>query len=1181
MRKFLIVGCGGSGGETLRYLIDQLRADLRARGIGSLPDAWQFVHVDVPLVAEGTESQLGNILSMGGRYVSFATPAGNYETAALNVEAKLGQGASANYAPLLGWAPRDKAKANGVPVKDGAGQYRAIGRMLTLSKLNDLHRGLLAAHSAAMSPTAWGEIPPADRGGDTVVPIIVGSMAGGSGASMFLDVARILGLVPNIDPASMGCFLYTADVFTSLPESQRTNVEGNAMGALSEIIAAIARSSDGFDKEALSAFGISSGYGDTPAFGRIIPVGLRVGGSGALFGDGRPSGVYRGIARALAAIMTSETASMQYIKGFLENPTPLMTTSERFGWKTNPSDLPFAGMGFSTLSLGRDRYLDYAAQRLSRSAVDHLVEGHEDPTSQLPGTEQLRILMDNQWAVSTQAIGLPSPGEAVPAWFQNVAFPRIQWEAAARDATEVIAASMGSTGSAPAGTWLATVQANAGTVRGAITGSVQRAAYTWAEQWAGQLERATKAEFLRVTSAFGLPYGRELMSRLRVQCDQVIGALAQAGSGATSIDPVAGDPGVQGQAQALGKQAIGAEHALAKIYRRGIQATTEKRLRLEAADLAARVLQSYASDVLGALETAANDALAGLEQARASAATPKAGLAQLHSTIYKDWPDESSRVPLRFDQAHNEVLLTTSEQFPQQFVADVAAAGGGSTYTEGIRVVRTEVLSGIWETAGARADHPVIDQVGHWRASVLTRDALSGQPTPPAKPKYVLALSPKDIVRRAAARLSSPGDVFERFSGQSIAEYLNDGSVAAVELDRRRGAFIDSFIKALALARPLVGVDPQMALRLHSIDMTYTYAFSEIPLDGASEVADGLRSYVTSAPDIDDQVTDSLDQAFQGDTSRAGKIAVFGGYPKISPLCYSSLLSSIKQRWAQSPQSFQRSLWLWKRTKPLAASLAMSPAEAERVVAGWYLGRLLGLVRQPDIGSPQVATTNGWVSVGPYLESEEAAVHGPMDVLAGVMMSHAWAIARCAGDPDLSPLIPFEAIREFADETQSTQAFVSTDQLRGTKLLAAAFRDQPLRSKEGVLPSDPLSPVLAGAGAAPPEGAISLAPPPPPGSVSGSPTRELVVARHAALVRWIEELQQFYLGQGYVRKGDDGVFRAHVTSMAAVVQAPLSAELAPVAMRALDLLRRMADAALDLDSGGPIDDKHHGGGIFV
>ena len=48
MRKFLVVGCGGSGGSTLAFMMDQLKSELAARGIDSIPAGWQLVHVDVP-----------------------------------------------------------------------------------------------------------------------------------------------------------------------------------------------------------------------------------------------------------------------------------------------------------------------------------------------------------------------------------------------------------------------------------------------------------------------------------------------------------------------------------------------------------------------------------------------------------------------------------------------------------------------------------------------------------------------------------------------------------------------------------------------------------------------------------------------------------------------------------------------------------------------------------------------------------------------------------------------------------------------------------------------------------------------------------------------------------------------------------------------------------------------------
>lgn len=89
MRKFLIVGCGGSGGATVRLLMDQLQADLRPLGITELPAAWQFVHVDVPVDPDKGPGQLPDIVRMGGAYQSFSSPGNTYSATASNVELSL------------------------------------------------------------------------------------------------------------------------------------------------------------------------------------------------------------------------------------------------------------------------------------------------------------------------------------------------------------------------------------------------------------------------------------------------------------------------------------------------------------------------------------------------------------------------------------------------------------------------------------------------------------------------------------------------------------------------------------------------------------------------------------------------------------------------------------------------------------------------------------------------------------------------------------------------------------------------------------------------------------------------------------------------------------------------------------------------------------------------------------
>ncbi len=1149
MRRFLIVGCGGSGGRTVRLLIDQLSADLRARGIGQLPDAWQFVHIDVPVDPDKGPAPLGSIRDLGGQYVSFSSPTNTYLATAGAVEAQLGAKGN-NFAPLMGWAPRDRETANGIPVNNGAGQYRAVGRMLTLPRLTALHETLVTAQARAVAPNAWGDIPRREQTSNVIIPIVVGSMAGGSGASMFLDVCRVLGSLPGVKPQNIGCFLFTADVFAELTAGQRANVEGNAMGTMPEILGAITRLSEPFDRETYQRLGVPFTSGNPP-FGRVFPIGRRIGGDGAYFGDGSSDGVYRGIARALAGTMISEAATSQYVDFMLGNPQPLDSMSSRFGWRADRRALPFGSLGFASLSLGRDRYLDYAAQRLSRSASDHLVDGHLNPSSQLPGNEQLRMLLDNQLGASLNAMGLPQPGQQVPDWFQSVAFPRPHWEAAARDAAAPGVAMMGNSGSAPAAQWVSTVASSVGALREQARYQLQHAAYAWGEQWAYQLEAVARAEFLRVVAEFGLPYGRELMSRVRSLADQIITQLAMAGQTADGVDPVALDPAIGQQAQMLGKKPVDITHPLGQLAARSLQAAMENLLRREGARVGAGVLRAFAVDVLGGLEKAANDSLRTLEVERARE-SGGAGLAQLSSATYADWPDETDRVPLRFNHAENEILLTTADDFPAQFRSDVvASAGGFADYGRGLGKLRAEAVSGRWETTGSRVAQDVLQQVSHWRPGVLPNRASDGTPTPEAKPTYSLRLDSADLLGRSTLRLAAVGDVFANFAGASISDYLDDPSVTPIDRQQRHEGFAAKLIETMDKARPVVGVDIPMAKRLHNAEIRYVYSFSEIPLEATHPVSEQVVRQLGGKPDLEVTSIENFRQALSGALSTAGKVNVFGSYQKVSPMCFTSLLEPINARWAASPISAQRDLWQWKRTRPLYAALGMSQEEAETIIAGWYLGRLIGLVRQDAYGSAEVRTPRGWVRFGELLTSEETAIRTPHDVLAGVLMSHTRAFVACVGDPDLTPLAPYEALRLLVDGADSNEQSKPDQTINGTGLLHAAFYDKPLTLDGVTLEGDGLSQVLT----AVPAGATPAA---------------TAQARVEATLAWIDGLKAMLAEEW---GGDEASVRAlHLRlDVDGMRRLSLFAELAPLAMPALDRLKQLVKAAGVDDQGAKHD----------
>src|SRR4029078_7542600 len=83
------------------------------------------------------------------------------------------------------------------------------------------------------------------------------------------------------------------------------------------------------------------------------------------------------------------------------------------GWGISAWDvLPWGTYGFASLSMGRDRYAEYAAQRLARSCVDKLLFGHLQTGNPASSTEQLDSLLGRQWAAGRGELGLPpKPGD--------------------------------------------------------------------------------------------------------------------------------------------------------------------------------------------------------------------------------------------------------------------------------------------------------------------------------------------------------------------------------------------------------------------------------------------------------------------------------------------------------------------------------------------------------------------------------------------------------------------------------------------------------------------------------------------------------------------------------------------------------------------------------------------------
>ena len=138
MRPMIIVGCGGSGGKVVQLLRRELELQLRRKGwTEGIPKAWQLVYVDTPSTQEqgipGVPTvPLGDYVSVSGGFDLY----GDVVTSLFNSY----QGMEDRFS---GWLPEKEIM---VPLTDGAGQMRAVGRATAFSSMGQLSQRIQAAY---------------------------------------------------------------------------------------------------------------------------------------------------------------------------------------------------------------------------------------------------------------------------------------------------------------------------------------------------------------------------------------------------------------------------------------------------------------------------------------------------------------------------------------------------------------------------------------------------------------------------------------------------------------------------------------------------------------------------------------------------------------------------------------------------------------------------------------------------------------------------------------------------------------------------------------------------------------------------------------------------------------------------------------------------------------------------
>lgn len=1036
LKRFLVVGCGGSGGATLAYLMDQLRSMLAVHGITQLPAGWQFVNIDVPITPDSAPDGLRNVQDQGGTYVGLGVVAGTYADLDATVSDSLA--AHRELQTIATWTPEEPENVL-VPIALGAGQYRAIGRMITISKLGTLTDQLTSAWGRLQSNEAHGDMAQLGSLGrhdpnEAPLVLVVSSMAGGAGASMALDVCRVLSSIPGVPTGSIAVFMVGSDVFFGLPEDARSGVMANSLAMLGEIVAVQTGAGLADDQELYRTLGVAGGTLARVPFGRVFPVNLHAGTTRRQFGDGTPKAVYRGLARGLAGLMTSPTASHEFAAYDLTNTQPIPIARSLYGWGGRDDQLVWGSFGFASLSLGRERYAEFAAQRLSRNAVDRLLEGHLTSGNTDAGTEQLNALVAAQFPAVVRELALYTPGESFAGWLTTTLWPDHQASAEYRGVvTRHIDPVLPDADGQDAAQWRERLGVFLRGARSSLVTDTKARAYSWAVGYHRELFNRTVALVERAIARNGLIYASRLVHEIQehIRHHMVPAARDFARSDAGDI---AGLDRVRQSLDKLRNRIVG--NAATDDIRAQLRFNVKRHLYGEASGYLAEVWADFVNDVLTPLEQAIAERAVMLGDA-SRAPGRAAGLAHLATDHYPDWPTDSPTAPARFNAASNEVLITTAEEYPGRYAVDVinAAERPGARFEDARDQLVGWIIEGVWPYAGEqKPPGGLVEVLRSWVPQAFAVDPATNEVQVATSAAFAVHVRPAEILNRARLLVGRSGHSFDQFCRASLRDYMRGtdlttgapGQVPETELQRRRQSIVQRFRQTLSLALPLATPDPEVVAKIHGVQVRYRYKFSEIPF-ADTDTAQDLQAVVARDPQFDTQQVTSTFQAALNQSSTARRIDVFGSYPNYAPLCFDSVVRPAVEEW-QRMMGSRTSWWRMRRARPLRGAIPATDAERQAMVAGWFVGQITGKIRLPE--HPERGGTvavfdreeGTWIRFpDPMLRSYIRFRH-VVDWLPVVLESMVLALGASFQTPVLDSLRPYRVLRQLYDATPEERA---------------------------------------------------------------------------------------------------------------------------------------------------------------
>jgi hypothetical protein len=1031
LRPVLLVGVGGSGGKTLRAVRQALSLRLQQEGWSEgWPTAWQILHVDSPVTQDGASFPAPFLPTED--YVNLVAPGTTYREA---YRASLSGVPDKVLTEVEASLPSDLDVT--VPVDLGAGKFRAVGRTLVVAKMADVKAAAAKSLGRMTSDGALTQLGAlntvlgnkAGLGSKDPIVIVVSSIAGGSGAGQYIEVTEA---IKNAAPTAtwvhtIFSLLYAPDVFQSVGNVDL--IAPNALGAMSEAMSGMwTNDLEVSTQELYRAKGINiPGIGEDPK----IHIGPRfnfvIGRENSTIDFKDQPDVYKAVAASLSTWVTDDKVQDQLLAYNVANfsaGTGAMVLPDATGIKDDDQAPPFASMGFGRVSLGRDKFLQYAGERIARSSIDRMLFSHFDgadlkkfrieeiidaKAKQNFDNFLSDIHLSHASDASNEILNALRPArEAILGRFYSEIFSESQEGVSHKTGGQSV--------SAWAEAITAKYQAKSSLDPKSLHISEEEAARSAKmKAFVAAQKQQVLAETSRYISQLGIKVVVELLKLVEDDLTSHRGELAKkrneyqgwanghAASIATALQAVQGQESVRVDNPAVSSAIEIARNCFYYLLEAQLLTATEALLE----DMVANFIRplreelfSSESALLKVIEISSND--------------------DSKQNLYETWPKmDQETVPPKFKAAPNEFLLIETDTYPSEFKTLITESVAASRRDNAFRVVVDEVLMGklALDDLEPETAWQLIDTSKEWipvdRAARID-ESQSNQPA-----RFEFTAYPEEYLARAMAWMQRKGSQFYRYLHQDIAGYLDENMEDRALLIERQQVFKRQLRESLLASEPLVKLNSALLMQIHNRQLgEVDSVMSAIPFDKGSQAYAITEQTLKDAKMWKGAATEELFNS----AAKVQNIDVFSVQSPFQPIVMNSIVQPISEAWLKhrAGLSSRVDYLKWRRARPLFEAVPASPSKKRAILRGWYVARVLG----------QLDQENNEANLGPHIKiwsPKEAGfdsfpyplMHGEVveaeNYPGAILQSLSIALVMCNSEGSLAPLDAYKRLMYLGD----------------------------------------------------------------------------------------------------------------------------------------------------------------------